>query len=198
MTTASAKAYETKKSGHRKSKSKALKLGETTPWHEEHVQELQKYIKRFEDYARKQLVVRPFDLMCWGICCGAIEFVKFMWKRTSSPLRSALLGKSMCDKISADTNDTNNELPGLAEFFEIAARDVLEQMPDQESARKLLLTGQTDGFDLGTTCKRSNLLEVAVELDNKMFIAHRYCQGVVKEMWMGRSPFCGRVRLKKD
>ena len=43
---------------------------------------------------------------------------------------------------------------------------------------------------------KANLLEVAVELNNRKFVAHRFSQGVVEEIWNGRSPACGRVRLR--
>ena len=75
---------------------------------------------------------------------------------------------------------------------------MLEHLPDQETARKLLLTSEAESHDLGSEHFRSNLLEVAVELRNQKFIAHRYCQGVVEEMWKGRSPACGRVFLKQQ
>jgi hypothetical protein len=186
-----------------KHKTTSVKLPETTPWREEHVLELEKYIQGFHRYAERQIVVNAFDLMCWGICCGATEFAKVMWTRSLSPLRAALIGKQMCSRIHERVRDTpeadtSNTLSSLELWFEDAACNLLEQIPDQESARKLLLTSESDFQDLGSHWRRSNLLEVAVELNNRNFLAHRYCQGVVEEMWLGRSPACGRVRLKKQ
>jgi hypothetical protein len=51
-------------------------MPEVSPWRPEQVFELNKYIVGFERYAKKQIVVNAFDLMCWGICCGAPEFVR--------------------------------------------------------------------------------------------------------------------------
>ena len=174
-----------------------MSLPETTPWHEHHVYELREYIRGFERYAKRQIVVNAFDLMCWGICGGAVDFVQMMWKRSVSPLRAALIGKQMCAILRKSVSDKSSDLDELEQWFETTAVGVLEQLPDQESARKLLLTAEAEHCDLGSKDPQTNLLEVAVELDHKKFIAHRYCIGVVNEMWHGRSPQCGRVRLKE-
>ena len=169
-----------------------------TPWHYEHVTELELYVPGFERYARKQIICNAFDLVVWGICVGAHEFVKLMWERTVSPLRCALVCKHMCHLLKARASDSSNELAGLELWFEESALAIVEQLPDQEHARKLLLSAESDFAELGTptSFKDGNILEVGVVLKNQRFIAHRYCQAVVGEMWLGRSPACGRVRLR--
>ena len=43
--------------------------------------------------------VSAFDIMCWAICCGATKLALFMWRRTSSPLRAALIGQQLCERF---------------------------------------------------------------------------------------------------
>ena len=41
-----------------------------------------------------------------------------------------------------------------------------------------------------------SILDVAIQLENKDFIAHAYCQSILDELWNGRSAKCGMVRLR--
>ena len=40
-----------------------------------------------------------------------------------------------------------------------------------------------------------SILDVAIELQNKEFVAHPYCQNVLDDFWCGRSAKCGKVAL---
>ena len=44
-----------------------------------------RYILGFHRYAERQIVVKAFDLMCWGICCGASEFAKVVPPPLATP-----------------------------------------------------------------------------------------------------------------
>ena len=70
----------------------ATDLPDHTPWRDAHVTELKRYIDGFPWYAYNHNTVLAFDLMVCGICCGAEEFSKFMWERSLSPIRAALVG----------------------------------------------------------------------------------------------------------
>ena len=132
-----------------------------TPWHYEHVTELELYVPGFERYARKQIICNAFDLVVWGICVGAHEFVKLMWERTVSPLRCALVCKHMCHLLKARASDSSNELAGLELWFEESALAIVEQLPDQEHARKLLLSAESDFAERARPpFKDGNILEV--------------------------------------
>ena len=61
----------------------------------------------------------------------------------------------MCQGIQQRVNESSESLTTLEKWFEDAAYDVLEQMPDQESARKLLLTSEPEFHDLGSRRRRS-------------------------------------------
>ena len=63
-------------------------------------------------------------------------------------------------------------------------------------ARKLLQTTHGSFATLGNIGERKiNIIDLAIDHHNKDFVAHRYCQGILDEMWLGRTPQCGRVRL---
>ena len=164
---------------------------------------LDQYIDGFRKYAEHREVVSAFDLMCWAICCGATDLAQIMWVKTDSPIRASLVAKKFCARIIKQRDsDTCEELVVLMGWFGTKACDLLEQLSDKEIARKLLLSAESTNTsdDLGTKFKHggSNLLELAVELEDVQFISHRYCQAVVEEMWNGRSPSCGRIRLKSQ
>ena len=171
-------------------------LPDTTPWREEHVLMLRQHIVGFDYYAARQRTVRAFDLLVWGICCGATGFVKVIWERTVSPLRAALIGQEVCRKLRVSLSAESDELVSLEKWFETNAVALLDTLDNQETARKLLLTSEGDSAELGTRHRRSSLFEVAVELENKKFISHRFCQALVEEMWNGRSAACGRIMLR--
>ena len=42
------------------------------------------------------------------------------------------------------------------------------------------------------------MLDLAIEFDNKDFVADRFCQRVLDELWWGHSPNCGAVRLRHE
>ena len=42
-----------------------------------------------------------------------------------------------------------------------------------------------------------SILDVAINLSNKEFVAHPYCQAVLDEFWCGNSARCGKVALRK-
>lgn len=49
----------------------------------------------------------------------------------------------------------------------------------------------------GETGEDGSLLDAAMSLGCKEFIAHAYCQSVINEMWCGRSACCGRIYLRQ-
>ena len=78
---------------------------EGTPWAEDIADALDDLLPGFSLYADRRdethEAVTEFDLMCWALCCGADELALFMWRRTSSPIRAALIGQQLCSRILA-------------------------------------------------------------------------------------------------
>ena len=102
----------------------------------------------------------------------------------------------MCAKIAAQKKTHVTELEGLRLALAENAAGVLSYLDDQETARKLLLTPDGPLATLGAKgVRRKCVLDLAIDLENIEFVAHRYCQGILDEKWMGRAPECGPVRL---
>ena len=168
-----------------------------SPWRLAHIRFMDKFVKGFADYARSQHVLHNVDLMFWAITVGAIELAELFWRRCRSALRAALIAQDMLKKIRLK-GSKRAELEDHIALFQRHARGVLEHLPDQETARRLLLSKVGDFATLGTAGKmKDSILMLAIELQNKDFVSQRYCQEILDEMWWGRSDSSGRVCLQK-
>ena len=68
-------------------------------------------------------------------------------------------------------------------WFSTQAIGVLDNLPDQETARRLLLSKEGDFATLGVRGRqKENILELAIALSNKDFVAQRCCQEILDEM----------------
>ena len=166
-----------------------------SPWTEEQVPIIGNYINGFCDYARAQKCVTTFDLLVWAVLSGADELAHALWCRSGSPLRTALIAHEMCQRLLSK-HTRRQQLIALAARFSQSAIGVLDRLPSQEIARKILLAREDlpvigpDGKPAGVDDKwttafamlggrhgsRSSLLDIALEFQNKEFLAHRYCQ----------------------
>ena len=168
----------------------------SSPWRSAHIRFMEKFVKGFNDYAHAQHALHNVDLMFWAITAGAIELAELFWRRCRSPLRAALIAQDMLEKIRLKSSRA-----GLEEhvaLFQRHARGVLEHLPDQETARRLLLSKVGDFATLGSPGKeKESILMLAIHLHNKDFVSHHYCQEILDEMWWGRSENSGRVCLQK-
>ena len=168
-----------------------------SPWQGAHIRFMETFVKGFEDYACNQHALHNVDLMFWAITAGALDLAERFWRRCRSPLRAALIAQDMLIQI----RERGRKLPTLEESLALFSRHavgVLEHLPDQETARRLLLSKVGDFATLGSpgTLKES-ILGLAINLQNKDFVSHRYCQEILDEMWWGRSLRSGRVCLQK-
>ena len=168
-----------------------------SPWRKEHIRFMDKFVKGFDDYAQRQHALHNVDLMFWAITAGAIELAELFWRRCRSPLRAALIAQDMLENICKSVSKSAGLEEHIA-LFSRHARGVLEHLPDQETARRLLLSKVGDFATLGSPGKeRESILMLAIHLENKDFVSHHYCQEILDEMWWGRSENSGRVCLQK-
>ena len=71
-----------------------------SPWQKAQIDVIDKsYIKGFKNYATAVKKVSVFDLMCWSICCGAVDLTHLLWKRCNQPLRVALVAQQFAKRI---------------------------------------------------------------------------------------------------
>ena len=170
--------------------------GLTTPWRRDHARFMNNYVKGFTHYATQQHALHNVDLMFWAILAGALELAEFFWKRCRSPLRAALIAQDILGKIQLKGRRTaaiNEEL----QWFNNVALGVLDNLPDMETARRLLQSKESDFATLGAPGKvTESILQLAISFGNKDFVSHRYCQDILDEMWWGRTERSGRVCCK--
>ena len=168
-----------------------------SPWRSPHIRFMQKFVKGFKNFAEKQHALHNVDLMFWAITAGALDLAELFWRRCRSPLRAALIAQDMLTKI----RDKGQKFPALEEsrvLFSRHAVGILEHLPDQETARRLLLSKVGDFATLGSPGNtQESIMTLAINLQNKDFISQRYCQEILDKMWWGRSPRSGRVCLQK-
>ena len=168
-----------------------------SPWRGAHIHFMKKFVKGFEDYGHEQHALHNVDLMFWALTAGALELAQLFWRRCRSPLRAALIAQDILTRI----RDQGKKVPGLEESVALFSRHavgVLEHLPDQETARRLLLSKVGDFATLGSPgAHKDSIMGLAINLQNKDFVSQRYCQEILDEMWWGRSPRSGRVCLQK-
>ena len=166
-------------------------------WQDQHVQlMLSLPVQGFDDYATNQKVVRPLDLMCWAVLVGALDLAHLMWQRTRSPLRAGLIAEWMCDRVLKTKNMCEKELGEKIKQFSKGTVGVLDHLSNREEARSLL-TGKYGEFaTLGSKGERKiDILELAIDLGNRTFVAHRHCQRILDEQWHGRASQCGALKF---
>jgi hypothetical protein len=144
--------------------------GCTTPWMEAEVRFFSEELnlRGFAGYAKNQRAVNNTDLVFWAIAMGALDLAFVLWKRSRVPLRSALLAQYLCLKLT-EKKVKADELKRAANTFKDAALGVLDNLKDQEEARRLLLSHASDFAMLGVggtedDPRRCSILDLAIEL----------------------------------
>ena len=162
--------------------------------------------------------------MLWAIMRGSFALAKTLWVRTETPLRAALLGHEICRKLleeKARGEALGRQLRELMEHLLGRACGLLDNIADVEVARKVLQSKKGVCATLGGKGKiDASNIDIAIEFkvctgrppaplarpplttpfpssQIKTFIAHSHCQAILDEMWMGRTPEVGRVKLQR-
>ena len=168
-----------------------------SPWRSEHIRFIEKFVKGFGHYAREQHALHNVDLMFWAITAGALDLAELFWRRCRSPLRAALIAQYMLTQIRLK-GLKDAALEESVALFSQHAVGVLEHLPNQETARRLLLSTVGDFATIGSPgSMKDSILGLAIVLQNKDFVSQRYCQEILDDMWWGRSSRSGRVCLQK-
>ena len=138
--------------------------------------------------------------MLWAIMRGSFALAKTLWVRTETPLRAALLGHEICRKLleeKARGEALGRRLRELMEHLLGRACGLLDNIADVEVARKVLQSKKGCARrSAGRKIDASNI-DIAIEFRIKAFVAHSHCQAILDEMWMGRTPEVGRVKLQR-
>ena len=93
----------------------------------------------------QQLVVRLLDLFLWAVASGRPQMVQTLWRRSSSPIRVALIAKEMCARIRRHAKRTL-AVAQTRERLELIEADcqrwllgTLDNVRHVHSARRILL-----------------------------------------------------------
>lgn len=135
------------------------------------------------------------DLTMWAVLFGNFELARVLWRRSSSPMRTAVLASQLCHDLEHKWPPMSAELSRAAEDMEDWAIGMLNQMHSVEDA-VLLLTAvpmRMEGrlgypphedakkSDQPTRVWQKSVLDQAInrKFPCRRFVAHRHCQMVV-------------------
>ncbi|EOD23701.1 hypothetical protein EMIHUDRAFT_457924 [Emiliania huxleyi CCMP1516] len=115
-------------------------------------------------------------LFTWSVFLGEYSIADLFWRECDDPARVALLGSHQCLLIGNKMVTSKSRLEEQAERYEQVAVDVINAADSQTDAFAVL--EHKEG--------RFSLLDLALQLEMKRFLAHRHCQALLDRMWNGR------------
>ena len=105
----------------------------------------------------------------------------------------------MLQKIRKHKHTREADLRAAEAQFSASGLGVLDHLLDDEEARKLLMCTNGDFATIGFAgSTRRDIIELAIDLGNKDFVAHRHCQEILEREWCGRSRLGGRIMLQRN
>ena len=196
------------------------------PLADDYARMLDHHVSGFFNYATQQTrdnaTVSAFDLMVWAINCGRTQLAFTFWEQSEAPLRAALIGQQLCEKIKEKhlyhlAPDVIAEFQSGERGFLERATSVLSQLKGVESARWLLFPPCQVRETLGRISEKSHgalaqqihwaaghtpvlqrtLLELIQWSGNQELARQPYCRAVTDKVWLGEHEDCGPVRLSQ-
>ena len=133
-----------------------------------------------------QKVTTCIDLFFWSIFMGDMVLARELWSRVDNPLHCAILAASLLRKLSKVITAGQQDSEAYAEEIEGWAIGVLDEINEQELAH-WLLSQRVQEWRLGS------LINLALQMELKAFLAHRHCQSLMDLRWRGGYPDSGVV-----
>ncbi|KAM9342245.1 transient receptor potential cation channel subfamily M member 2 [Pholidichthys leucotaenia] len=122
------------------------------------------------------------DLFLWAVLQNNKELAEIAWEQCKDCISAALAASQILKKMAVEGSnaDEAQDMQELSSHYEKHAIGVFSEChnSDEERARKLLV--RMSGFWGRTTC-----LRLALEADNKNFIAHSGVQALLTQIWCG-------------
>ena len=87
------------------------------------------------------LVPTWLDLMMWAVLIGEDRLARLLWRKTDEPMRAAIMGARVANKIAAELGPDHlkyEELKKQAQQYEQWAIDVLDEIKEDDMAIALL------------------------------------------------------------
>ena len=130
------------------------------------------------------------DLFVWSTIIGNGELAWLFWPACERPVRMALLGSFICNKLAAQISWGRHEVEQRAKVMESWATGVIDSAISQDAAFNVL-GSMADGWGEQTA------LDLAMHLEMKAFLSHRHCQSLMDRWWRGGFEGSGVV-LEED
>ena len=141
-----------------------------------------KFPSGHEQTARHQLAVD--HLFCWATFVGNLDLARCLWTNSKRPIHMALLGAYICNHMEKAVYVDKQVLLERAAEMQSWAMSVMDMLPSEEVAHKTLMPKLSDhNFDDDTS-----LMELAMFLLMKRFLAQRHSLSLMEKLWLGRTP----------
>ncbi|XP_055727936.1 transient receptor potential cation channel subfamily M member 2 isoform X3 [Salvelinus fontinalis] len=123
------------------------------------------------------------DLFLWAILQNKKELAEIAWEQSRDCMSAALAASKILKKLAeegAEEEDEAEEMRELAKHYERHAIGVFSECHccDEERAQRLLIRVSSSWGQ--TTC-----LRLALEADDKSFVAHSGVQALLTQIWCG-------------
>uniref|UniRef100_A0A4W4H3K8 TRPM SLOG domain-containing protein n=1 Tax=Electrophorus electricus TaxID=8005 RepID=A0A4W4H3K8_ELEEL len=122
------------------------------------------------------------DLFLWSVLQNKRELAEIAWEQCKDCIAAALAASKILKKLADEGGDNGEEsMSELADHYEKQAIGVFSECHrcDEQRAQKLLIRISPSWG--GTTC-----LRLALEADDKSFIAHSGVQALLTHVWYGK------------
>ncbi|KAK3101394.1 hypothetical protein FSP39_003210, partial [Pinctada imbricata] len=122
------------------------------------------------------------ELFLWAILMNRLQLAKVMWKQGKDAMVAALVANAMLSSMAEKTDDTElaKKYVDNAEIFSDLAISVLNECYEiDEIKTQNLLVREIEHWG------RVTCVLIAVESDNRHFIAQTACQQLLNNVWMG-------------
>ncbi|XP_035248591.1 transient receptor potential cation channel subfamily M member 2 isoform X2 [Anguilla anguilla] len=123
------------------------------------------------------------DLFLWAVLQNRKELAEIAWEQCRDSMCAALAASKILKKLAqeeVDEGDEADKMQELADYYEKQAIGVFSECysHDQQRAQKLLIR-------ISRSWGRTTCLRLALEADDKSFVAHAGVQGLLTQIWCG-------------
>ena len=118
------------------------------------------------------------DVMVWATITGDDALATELWSYCTDPIHAALLCAHVAAKLTRQVSSWGRpEVAARAREMQARAMGVINAVPNVEVAFRILSVHRPHWF--------GSLLDLALHLGMKEFIAHRHCTALAQRSWRG-------------
>ena len=127
--------------------------------------------------------VSHFDVFVWAVLIGNVPLARELWTHVENPLHCALIAADVFKTMGRSDKVYwgRQEIQSSAAELEAWAIGVMDLVDEQEIAH-VILSQFVPAWRMGA------LVELALHMEHKAFLAHRHCQSLMDLWWRGGYP----------